>query len=160
MKAVRFAVALAIVVAIAAFVVAQEKPWFDMKNCAMCTTLSSKPGLMESLTWEHYKVANGLMTITACPEEHKADYEKAMAEMKAVQERIKAGEKVNLDGFCTTYGELMMAGAKREAVNTSVGEVVLLTSSDPKVIKKIHDFGQRTMDELAKMAPPAPEEGK
>ena len=46
MKSVRIAAALAIVVAVAAFVVAEDKPWFDMKNCAMCTTLSSKPGLL------------------------------------------------------------------------------------------------------------------
>ena len=151
MKSVRFAVALAVVVAIAAFVVAQDKPWFDMEKCAMCTTLSSQPGLLEHLGWEHYKISNGLMSVTTCPEEYKETYKKAQEAMMAVQEKMKAGEKVYLDGFCTTYGELMMAGAKREQIETPTGNIVLITSNDPKVIKKIQDFAQRTMDELAKM---------
>lgn len=151
MKAVKFAVALAVVVAIAAFVVAQDKPWFDMEKCAMCTNLSSQPGLLENLTWEHHMIDNGLMSVTVCPEEYKATYDKAMAGMKATMEKINAGEKLYLDGYCTTYGELMKAGAKVQTVETSVGSVTLMTSSDPKVIKKIHEFGQHTMDELAKM---------
>jgi hypothetical protein len=152
MKSVKFAVAMAVVVAIAAFVVAQDKPWFDMEKCAMCSNLASQPGLLEHMGWDHYKISNGLMSVTTCPEEYKETYAKAMAAMKAVQEKMEAGEKVYLDGFCTAYGELMMAGAKREMIETPTGNIVLLTSNDPKVIKKIHDFGQRTMDELAKMA--------
>jgi hypothetical protein len=151
MKAVRFAVALAVVVAIAAFVVAQDKPWFDMEKCAMCSTMSSKPGLLENLTWEHHMISNGVMSVTVCPDEYKEALDQSMAEMQAVQEKIKAGEKVYLDGYCSTYGELMSAGAKTENVETSVGSVSLMTSSDPKVIKKIQEFGQRTIDELAKM---------
>jgi len=162
MKAVRIAMALAVVVAIAAYVVAQEKPWFDMKNCAMCSTLASKPGLLEAMTWDHYPIANGLMTVSSCPEQFKATMNQAMTEMGKVQEKIKAGEKVYLDGYCTTYGELMAAGAKVENVHTSMGDVTLMTSNDPKVVAKIHEFGQRTIDELAKMAAAAkaPAEGQ
>src|SRR3990172_9930921 len=107
MKSFRIAAALAIVVAVAAFVVAEDKPWFDMKNCAMCSTLSSKPGLMEAMTWEHFPVSNGVMQVGHCPDEHKAAFGLAMAEMGKVQEKMKAGETVNLDGYCTTFGGLL-----------------------------------------------------
>ncbi len=155
MKAFRIAAALAIVVAVAAFVVAEDKPWFDMKNCAMCSTLASKPGLLDAMTWEHFPVANGVMQVGHCPDEHKAAFMTAMGEMGKVGEKMKAGEAVNLDGYCTTFGELMMAGAKVENVQAEHSSVTLITSNDPKVIKKIHEFAQRTKDELAKMEAPA-----
>jgi len=154
MKPVRIAAALAVVVAIAAYVVAQEKakPWFDMKNCAMCSSLSSKPGLLEAMTWEHFTVANGAVQVGYCPDEFKAAFGQAMGEMQKAQEKMQAGEKVNLDGYCMGYGELMQAGAKVEHMEAAHSNVTLITSSDPKVIKKIHDFTNRTNEELAKMA--------
>jgi len=163
MKAVRIAAALAIVVAVAVFVVAEDIPWFDMKNCAMCSTLASKPGLLEAMTWEHFPIANGVMQVGHCPDEHKAAFGQAMGEMDKVSEKMKAGEKVNLDGYCTTFGGLIAAGAKFENVKAAHSSVTLITSSDPKVIKQIHDFAQRTNEELAKMAAAsaeAPAEGQ
>lgn len=163
MKAVRIAAALAIVVAVAAFVVAEDKPWFDMKNCAMCSTLASKPGLLEAMTWEHFPVANGAVQVGYCPDQHKAAFGQAMAEMGKVQEKMKAGETVYLDGYCTAFGDLLKAGAKYESVQAAHSNVGLLTSSDPELVKKIHEFTKRTNDELAKMAAAtaeAPAEGK
>lgn len=151
MKSVRIAAALAIVLAIAAFVVADDKPWFDMKNCAMCSTLSSKPGLLESMTWEHFPISNGAVQVGYCPEEHKAAFGQAMGEMQKVAEKLQAGETVNLDGYCMAYGDLMQSGANFEYIEAAHSNVTIITSNDPKVIKKIHDFTQRTKDELAKM---------
>lgn len=160
MKAVRIAAAMAIVIAVAAFVAADDKPWFDMKNCAMCSTLSSKPGLLEAMTWEHFPVANGVVQVGHCPDEHKAAFGQAMGEMQAVMTKMQAGEKVNLDGYCTTYGELMQAGAKFENIQAAHSNVTLITSADPKVVEKIHAFAKRTNEELAKMAAPAEPEAK
>ena len=152
MKSVRIAAALAIVMAVAAFVVAEDKPWFDMKNCAMCSTLASKPGLLEAMTWEHFPISNGVMQVGHCPDEHKAAFGMAMAEMGKVQEKMKAGEAVNLDGYCMTFGELLGAGAKMENFQAAHSSVTLITSSDPELVKKIHAFTQKTNEELTKMA--------
>jgi hypothetical protein len=86
-----------------------------------------------------------------------------MGEMQKVMEKMQAGETVNLDGYCIGYGDLINSGAKIENIEAAHSNVTIITSSDPKVIKKIHDFTQRTKDELAKMtAAPAeaPAEGK
>ncbi len=152
MKSVRIAAALAIVVAVAAFVVAEDKLWFDMKNCAMCSTLASKPGLLEAMTWEHFPIANGVMQVGHCPDEHKAAFGMAMGEMGKVKEKVAAGEKVNLDGYCTTFGELLMAGAKMESFQAAHSSVTLITSTDPKMVEKLHAFAAKTNEELAKMA--------
>ncbi len=166
MKSVRIAAALAIVVAVAAFVVAEDKPWFDMKNCAMCSTLASKPGLLEAMTWEHFPIANGVMQVGHCPDEHKAAFGMAMGEMGKVQEKMRAGETVNLDGYCTTFGSLLAAGAKMENFEAAHSSVTLITSSDPKVVEMIHAFAQKTTEALVKMeadakaSAEAPAEGK
>ncbi len=152
MKAVRIAAALAIIVAVAAFVVAEDKPWFDMKNCAMCSTLASKPGLLDAMTWEHFPIANGVMQVGYCPDEYKAAFGQAMGEFAKVQEKMQAGEKVYLDGYCTTFGELAAAGAKMENFQAAHSSVTLITSTDLKLVEKIHAFAQHTNDELAKMA--------
>jgi hypothetical protein len=152
MKAVKIAAALAIVMAVAAFVVAEDKPFFDMKNCAMCSTLASKPGLLEAMTWEHFPISNGVMQVGHCPDEHKADFGQAMAEMGKVQEKMKAGEAVTLDGYCMTFGELLGAGAKMEHFDAAHSSVTLITSTDPKMVEKIHAFAAKTNEELKKMA--------
>ena len=74
-----------------------------------------------------------------------------MKGMEKTGARLMAGEKMPLCGFCTSYGELMMAGAVMDDVETGMGKVALMTSSDPKVVEKIHTHAERTIKEYEKM---------
>jgi hypothetical protein len=59
---------------------------------------------------------------------------------------------VKMCGHCQAYGKLAMAGAHLEAVYGDAAEVSLMTSDDPEVVAMIHEFAQRNIDEMAKMA--------
>jgi len=53
--------------------------------------------------------------------------------------------------MCENYGKLSGLGAKVEVINAKEGDVVLMTSDNPEVVKLIHEHGQRTREEMAKM---------
>ncbi len=152
MKAIRIGLLLAMVVAVAAFVVADDKPWLDLENCTMCKGMMAQEGLMENMTWDHYLTKNGMMTVTTIAEGYREKYEASHAAMKETMEKMKAGEEMYLCGFCTRHGELAQSGISKEYFSTKAGEVALITSSDEKMVAEIHVFGQKTIDELAKMA--------
>ncbi|MCH7689544.1 MAG: hypothetical protein IIA17_00685 [candidate division Zixibacteria bacterium] len=152
MKAIRIGLLLAMVVAVAAFVVAGDKPWFDLENCSMCKGMTAQEGLMENMTWDHYLTKNGMMTVGTVAEGYEEKYQASHKTMKEAVEKLKAGEEMYLCGFCTRHGELARAGVNMERFTTKVGDVSLMTSSDEKQIEEIHAFAQKTIDELAKMA--------
>jgi len=152
MKALRIGLLLAMVVAVAAFVVAQDKPWFDLKNCEMCKGMVAQEGLMENMTWDHYITKNGMMTVTTIADGYKEKYEASHKTMMETVEKLKAGEEMYLCGFCTRHGELAQAGVNKEHFSTKAGKVSLMTSTDEKIVAEIHTFAQKTIDELVKMA--------
>jgi hypothetical protein len=53
-------------------------------------------------------------------------------------------------GHCTTYGELLMAGAVGQEYNSDVAMAYTMTSSDPEMVKKLHAFGEKNNAEMAK----------
>ena len=130
MKALRIGLLLAMVVAVAAFVVAQDKPWFDLEKCAMCTGMTAQEGLMENTTWDHYLTKNGMMTVTTIADGYKEKYEASHKTMMETVEKLKAGEEMYLCGFCTRHGELAQAGVNKEHFSTKAGKVLLMTSTD------------------------------
>ena len=150
MKALRIGLLLAMVVAVAAFVVAEDKPWLDLENCAMCTGMMAQEGLMDNMTWDHYLTKNGMMTVTTIADGYKEKYEASHKTMMETEEKMKAGEEMYLCGFCTRHGELAQAGVNKEHFSTKAGEVSLMTSTDEKQVGEIHAFAQKTIDELAK----------
>ena len=152
MKAIRIGLLLAMVVAVAAFVVADDKPWFDLEKCAMCTGMTAQEGLMENTTWDHYLTKNGMMTVGTVTDAYKEKYEASHKSMMETVEKLKAGEEMYLCGFCSRHGELARAGVNMEHFSTKVGDVSLMTSTDEKQVEEIHTFAQKTIDELAKMA--------
>ncbi|MCH7947978.1 MAG: hypothetical protein IIC66_09310 [candidate division Zixibacteria bacterium] len=152
MKALRIGLLLAMVVAVAAFVVAEDKPWFDLENCEMCKGMVAQEGLMENMTWDHYLTKNGMMTVTTIADGYKEKFEASHKTMMETVEKLKAGEEMYLCGFCTRHGELAQAGVNMEHFTTKVGDVSLMTSTDEKQVKEIHAFAQKTIDELVKMA--------
>lgn len=131
---------------------ADEKPWFDMKNCAFCKNLLTDPELLKNMSWEHYDISNGVMVITCVTPAFKESYAKAMAAMQKVGEEMQKGKTdVPMCGHCQAYGALMMAGAKFEYVPAKVGDIVLITSDKPDVLTQIKSYGKRCREEMAKL---------
>ena len=124
----------------------EDAPWMDMKNCSMCKNLYEQEGLMDHMTWEHHKISSGMMSITTVAPEYREKYQHAMQGMQETGKRLMSGEKMELCHFCQTMGALMQSGARMENVHTNVGDVMLITSSDPKVVEKIHEHAQKTIE--------------
>jgi hypothetical protein len=106
---------------------------------------------MEHIEWENHMISDGVMTISVVDEEYQDAMERAEKNMEAVGQKMAAGEQLPLCGFCTSYGELMMAGVKIEQFDTKLGAVVLMTSSDPKVVEMIQAHAKHTDEEYEKI---------
>jgi hypothetical protein len=141
----------------AGFAAAQEKPWLDLQNCSFCRHLTTDPKLLENMTWDHYDISNGLMSVTTVKPEFKASYLKAEDDMKKLGEEMAKGKTdIKMCGMCDYYVKLMAAGAKFEPIVTPNGSILLITSDKPEVLQMIRTFGQRTRDELAKVSQQEP----
>jgi hypothetical protein len=136
---------------------AQEKPWFDMPNCDFCKHLLTDSLFLPNTVWELHDVANGLMIVTIVKPEFKASYQKIQAEMEKAGKEMMEGKPVKMCGFCEYYGKLMQSGAKIETVKGEWGDVSLITSDKPEVLKMIKEFGQRSREEMAKGEQPKKE---
>jgi len=128
-----------------------EKPWFDMKNCAMCSHLMENPELLPHMTWEHHKLDNGIISVTTVDREYVDAYRAVSAKMQATADKLKAGEALPLCGMCTAYGALFAEGAHLNRIETERGAVYLVTSDKPEVVKDIHDWADQTNDEMKQM---------
>jgi hypothetical protein len=128
-----------------------EQPWFDLEGCSMCKNFAAEPGLMEHIEWENHMIASGVMTVSVVAVSLKNAMERAEKNMEAVGQKLAAGEQMPLCGFCTSYGKLMMAGVKVEQFDTKLGAVVLMTSSDPKVVEMIQAHAKHTDEEYEKI---------
>jgi hypothetical protein len=125
--------------------------WFDMEKCAMCKVLTTHEGLMENMTWEHHNLKNGIVTISTVKDSHMEAFRKANAEMNAVGEKIMKGEQLPMCGMCNALGGLMMKGIDMEYVETTHGDIWLMTSDKPEIVKEIHSWADRTKKEMALM---------
>ncbi|MDH4157282.1 MAG: hypothetical protein OEW00_08405 [candidate division Zixibacteria bacterium] len=149
----RWFMVLSAMLALAAFgaVAGDEAPWFDMENCEMCSPLMNDPELLPNVAWEHYNIANGIVTVTTVMDEHRASWDKVVAKMDAVAKKMEAGEPVKLCGMCMAMDDLYKRGAKWEQVETRYGSVSLMTSDKPEMVAEIQAWAKRTNDEMAKM---------
>jgi hypothetical protein len=143
-----------IVIAVAALVVASvglagEAPWWDMENCAMCKSMN-KPELMENICWEQHNISNGFVSVTVVPDEYLEMYRAAHAEMEKTAHRLQSGEMLPLCGSCTALGMCMMKGVAQEYVETSTGDVWIVTSSNPEVVAELHAWVNRNAKEMQK----------
>ncbi len=145
------AVALLAVAGLVAGEATGETPWFDMEKCGLCKNMSAEPGLMDNMRWESHPIANGVINVAIIPDSHKAAFEKAHKNLEASAARMQAGEPTHLCGFCQGYGKLMMAGAKVESIDSDVGHIGVVTSTDPAVVAMIQAHFKKTMDEWGKM---------
>ncbi|TWT96057.1 hypothetical protein Pla108_31390 [Botrimarina colliarenosi] len=139
--------AVVLMLAIATTTVAAE--WFD-EACVCCKPMHENPTLKAGMKWETHKLANGLMMVAAAPEGMQDEFEATCEKMHTLA--MEASPSDLKCGFCESFGALMQAGAKTEEVSTGIGNVTLLTSDDPAVVKKIHAHSDRTQQEMDKMA--------
>jgi hypothetical protein len=128
-----------------------DQAWFDLEGCAICKNLAAEPGLVEHIEWENHKISNGVMTITVVDEEYVDAFQRAAKNMQATAQKLMTGEQLHLCGFCTSYGMLIASGATIEQVDTKLGNVTLMTSSDPKVVEMIQAHAARTDEEYEKV---------
>ncbi len=135
----------------AAHVTEAAVPWFDLEHCPICKCMSSQKGLMESMTWETHVVPNGMLSVAVIPADKKDAMAACKKNMMAVIDKVKAGEKMDLCGYCNSYGALEKAGAKKTEIETAAGMISMLTSDDPEVVKKIQDHAKTTIKEFEAM---------
>ncbi len=145
---------VAFVVAAAAFLVAEEKPWLDMANCDFCKPWM-ETGLMKEMSHEQLPIANGVLCISSVPEKRLAEYKKTSALMNEIGQKAAKGEPVKMCGSCAAMGSFFTRGAKMEEVWTKTGSVMLLTSSDPALVTEMHNWAKKNDEEFAKMMKPA-----
>jgi hypothetical protein len=129
-----------------------EGSWFDLENCAMCKHLMTDPAMMENLGWENHLTMNGMMSVTIYRTEGaKAYFADASTKMEEVGQKLMAGEQMPLCNYCQSFGKLLMTGkVTLEEFETETGQIMLVSSDDPAVVKMIHEHGQHTIDEFAK----------
>jgi hypothetical protein len=144
-------VSVMVVLAASVSIQAEEEAWFDMENCEFCKHLAAAPDLMDNMSWEHHNISNGLVSVTTVGDGHLEALREAQAKMDEAGKKMQMGEQVEMCNACTAMGGLMMKGAKFEMVQTGHGDVWLITSSDPEMVKTIQEWGKHTNDELAKM---------
>ena len=142
--------ALALCAFAAIAVAGDEKPWFDMANCSMCKDVS--PALMQKMTWKHYDLSNGIMSVTVVQPDAMTDFKAMCASMDATGKKLAAGEQLPLCRACQTMGSYMAKGMKAEMVYTDFGSVRLSTAADPEVVKGLHTWAATTRAEMEKMA--------
>jgi hypothetical protein len=131
--------------------------WFDMENCEFCQSLVEDPALMDHMQWENHVISNGALSIAVVEPAYAAAYVKANAAMEALGQNMQTGKvdptKVKMCGRCAAFGQLMMTGVKVETIKGEAAEVTLMTSGDPQVVAKIHEFTKRTNQEMAELMP-------
>ncbi len=129
-----------------------EVPWFDMEKCAFCKMITAEEGLAEHMQVEYHKLSIGIMSITVVDQEYMESYERVQKKMEKLgNELMQATEMPYMCGLCAAVGEFYMAGLQPDHIRSSVGEIVIWTSDQPEMVKKLHAFAQRSIDECAKM---------
>ena len=126
-------------------------PWFDLKTCEICKSMADHDDIMQHMKWETHLIPEGLLSVTVVPEEMKAKMGTAKKEMKATISRLESGEQVKCCGFCQSMGSLLQAGAKQKELSTVAGDITLITSTDARVVERIHAHAKRTIAEHKKM---------
>lgn len=152
MKSIALVFIVMAVVVGAVATVSAEEPWLDPMNCDMCKNMIAEDGLLQHMTTEVCPTSMGLIWMNMVPADYLDAYRRASANMDKTGEAMMAGKEMHLCGCCQNMGKLMMSGAHMEKVATKEGSVMLVTATDPEVVKAIHAHAERSNMEMAKMA--------
>ena len=142
----------------AAFATAEEGAWMDMAGCDMCKHLGANPEMLNNMTWNHYDIKDGIMSVCTVTDEYAGAYAEACTMMDATSMKMMAGEEIALCNMCTELSGMMMAGAGMEKVDTDFGNVNLATSDDEAMVARLHAWAEKTRTEMAKMDSPKEKE--
>lgn len=132
-----------------------EKPWFDLETCAFCKNFNLGNGntVVDHMKGHYHHMPNGILAIMIIEEDYKDEFAKAEEGMKKVIEDMqKTGTQPQMCGHCTTYGELVMGGVVEAQYNSEVAMAYTMTSDNPEMVKKLHAFGDKNNEEMAKWA--------
>jgi cytochrome c553 len=124
-----------------------EIPWFDMKQCAFCKNMAPLESRMAEISCDTHKVDNGMIMVSFVPEDLKDDMEQSHEKMMETAKQLESGKQLAMCGFCHQIGMLMSQGVKMQRLAGDHGEITLFTSEDPEMVKKIHEFADRTIRE-------------
>ena len=127
-------------------------PWFDLKNCEFCNKLAAQPGLIEHMNHEYHMLHNGMMSITHIDKEFQPAFTKVQEAMRPVVVNLQAGKQVTTCRHCSTLGSLYMGGVMPDDIKTGDNIIVVYTSNDTTMVKKIQEFGKNSAEALAAMA--------
>jgi hypothetical protein len=144
---------LAVALMCTAVLAGDEKPWFDLETCAYCKNFNLGEGnyIVDHMKGNYHTMPNGFLAIMTIEDDYKDEFAKAGEGMKKVGEDMaKTGVVPQMCGHCTTYGELMMAGAASQEFNSDVAMAYMMTSDNPEVVKKLHAFAQKNNEEMTK----------
>jgi len=129
--------------------------WFDLANCQFCKNLLDDPGLLEHMTWETHKIEHGMMYVSTCDPDYTESYDKANKAMEKLGNDMMPGKvnpmQVKMCGSCSAFGQLMMAGVKTENIDGEAADVMIITSDDPAMVAKLHEYADRNNKEMAEM---------
>jgi hypothetical protein len=134
-------------VLVAGAAVAGGSAWFD-HDCAMCKNMMSDHALMKNMNWEQHNLTNGIVAVTTVQPDYLDEYRTAHANMNKTAERLMSGEQMELCGSCTAMGECMMKGVSQEYVETSSGDLWIVTSDNPEVVAELHEWVKRNQAEM------------
>ena len=129
----------------------KEIAWFDMDHCEICKNMASMKHSMHRIKWESHLLDDGMITVSIVPDDMKEEMEKAEAGVEKTVAKLQQGERLDMCGFCQSYGKLMFQGAKFKDIKTVGVNISIVTSSDPEVVKEIHAMSKRSKVEHEKM---------
>jgi len=146
---------LILLVALTSFVFAgsvraDDSPWFDMQNCAMCKSMGD---MMNHVTMETHVLSDGMLSLTIVDPDYADKWAKVHQEMGATAQKVMAGEDLYVCNSCKSLLHLMQAGAEVQNVDSpgTHSSMMLVTSDKPELAKMIQDHAKRNIEEMAKM---------
>ena len=139
-------------------IAADEHPWFDFEKCEMCKNLTMIPDFMDHLHYKLVKVDNGFVAVTTADPGYVEKYKEVNVKMSEVGQKLMSGEQMYLCGSCQAMGALFMRGAKMQQGELDNGDVMVVTSDDPELVKDIHAFVDKNEAEMMKMMQEKPAE--
>lgn len=148
----KFALPLvAAIVMVSGLALAGDDSWFDMEHCSFCKTMLEDPELIHHMTWEQYPISDGIISLTTVDPAYTKSFETCTAKMEKLSQQLQQGKQMPLCNSCMAFGAIMMKGPKSEQIMTQHGEVWMVTSGDPEVVKELQNWAKKNMAELAKM---------
>ena len=127
-------------------------PWFDPVNCAFCKQFANQPDLFDHMNHEYHQLHNGMMQITHVDTDYQPAFAKAQEGVRTVVLDIQAGKPVTTCRHCTAQGSLFMAGVTPDVIKRGDDYIIIFTSSDTTLVRKIQEFGKNSAEALAAMA--------